>query len=44
MFETIKQFYDKHLWTKKMVGNAVEKGLITSEQYEDITGNKFIQE
>ena len=37
-FETIKDFYDKGLWTAKMVSNAVAKGKITAEEYQIITG------
>ena len=40
MFEKIKRWYPK-LWNKAMVKNAVKKGVITSEQYEEITGEKY---
>ncbi|MBT2723041.1 XkdX family protein [Bacillus sp. ISL-46] len=40
-YERIKRFYDGGLWTKDMVGNAVVKGIITTEQYEDITGEPY---
>ena len=36
MFEKIKMFYDKCLWTAEMVHQAVEKGLITEEEYQEI--------
>ena len=36
-FEKIKRYYDNGFWTKKMVKNAVVKGKITTEEYEDIT-------
>lgn len=37
-FENIKRNYDKGLWNAKMVAMAVVKGVITSEQYKEITG------
>ena len=41
-FEQIKKNYDRKLWNKQMVAKAVEKGIITAEQYEEITGEKFV--
>ena len=38
MFAKIKRWYEKGLWTEAMVRNAVEKGVITAEQFEEITG------
>lgn len=40
-FETIKGYFDKGLWTAAMVKNAVAKGKITAEEYEDITGEVY---
>jgi len=37
-FEIIKQNFDRGLWTSSMVAVAVSKGIITSDQYETITG------
>ena len=37
-FEQIKRFYSLGLWTKAMVRKAMEKGLLTQEQYMEITG------
>lgn len=37
-FEIIKQNFDRGLWTASMVSIAVSKGVITSAQYEEITG------
>ena len=37
-YEQIKRFYDLELWTKAMVKNAVEKGVLTQEQYREIVG------
>jgi len=40
-FEKIKNYYDKGLWTKDMVRNAVVKGKITEAQYKLITGEDY---
>lgn len=40
-FDKVKNYYDKGLWTKEMVHNAVTKGWITQEEYEEITGEPF---
>lgn len=40
-FETIKNNYDKGLWTKALVKMAVKKGVITKEQYTEITGENY---
>lgn len=40
-YERIKRFYDGGLWTAAMVGDAVTKGVITEEQYKEITGEAF---
>lgn len=37
-FATIKNNYDKGLWNIVLVKMAVRKGLITKEQYHEITG------
>lgn len=38
MFELIKKYYDKGLYTKEMVHKFVEKGVITEEEYILIVG------
>lgn len=43
-FEQIKNYYDNHLWGKKAVGHAVEHSQITAEQYEQITGEAYIED
>lgn len=40
-FETIKRNYDRNLWSKAMVKTAVKKGVITPEQYREITGEAY---
>lgn len=41
-FEKIKRYYDNRFWTKKMVKNVVIKGKITAEEYEEITGDPYV--
>lgn len=40
MLEKIKRWYPK-LWSKKMVANAVKKGIITAEQYKEIVRKAY---
>ena len=40
-FETIKNNYDKGLWTKQLVRMAVRKGVITKEQYTEIVNEEY---
>lgn len=40
-FETIKRNYDRKLWNKAMVKMAVRKGIITKDQYTEITGEAY---
>lgn len=40
-FEKVKKYYDKGFWTIDMVRNAVVKGWITEEEFEEITGEKY---
>lgn len=41
MFDKIKKWYDDGLWSKKKVHDAVVKGKITAEEYEEITGEPY---
>lgn len=43
-FEQIKRNYDRGLWNKQMVRICVTKGLITPEQYEEITGEEYVEQ
>lgn len=38
MYERIRGYYDKGLWSATMVRQAVDKGLLTEEQYRQIVG------
>lgn len=37
-FDRIKYYFDAGLWNAQMVKNAVRKGVITEEQYQQIIG------
>lgn len=41
-YEQIKKNFDKKLWNAKMVAVAVKKGVITAEQYKQITGKDYV--
>ena len=40
-FETIKRNFDQGLWNAMMVKMAVRKGVITADQYKEITGQDY---
>ena len=40
-FQTVKKNYDRGLWSIAMVKMAVRKGIITKEQYTEITGKEY---
>lgn len=40
-YDMIKRNYDRGLWNKAMVKTAVKKGVITAEQYKEITGENY---
>lgn len=37
MYEKIKEYYNTGLWSEERVRNMVIKGVITEEEYKDIT-------
>ena len=41
-YERVKYYYDAGLWSKQMVKIAVHKGIITKEQYQEITGDVYV--
>ena len=41
MKEKIAKWYKQRLWTKVMVKNAVKKGILSAQDYEEITGGKY---
>lgn len=40
-FERVKTYYNRGLWTIEQVRNAVIKGWITAEEFEEITGRSY---
>ena len=40
-YELVKNYYDAGLWKKKAVKNAVVKGWITADEFEEITGEVY---
>jgi hypothetical protein len=42
MKNRIEKWYKQGLWTLDMVKNAVAKGVITTDDYEEITGEVYV--
>lgn len=40
-YKRIKYYFKAELWTVEMVKMAVRKGIITKEQFEEITGQEY---
>ena len=40
-YERVKYYYEAGLWSKPMVKMAVKKGVISKEQYQEITGEAY---
>lgn len=40
-YEMVKRNYDRKLWNIAMVKMAVAKGVITAEQFQEITGEEY---
>lgn len=40
-YNLVKGYYDKGLWSKKRVHDAVIKGWITPDEYFEITGEPY---
>lgn len=40
-FDTIKRNFERGLWSRAQVRVAVRKGVITADQYKEITGEKY---
>ena len=43
MFEIIKDYYNKQIYTDANVAVFVKAGKITEEQYEQITGQPYVE-
>ena len=41
MYEKIKEYYDSGLWSEERVRNMVVKGVITEEEFYEITGEFY---
>ena len=41
MYQQIQYWYKTGMWSKEKVRDAVDKGRITKEEYEEITGEAF---
>ncbi len=41
MFEKVKKYYEAGYWEKSRVRKAVEKGKLSEEEYEEITGEEY---
>ena len=41
MYEKIKEYYNTGLWSEVRVRNMVVKGVITEEEFYDITGEFY---
>lgn len=41
MYDKIKDYYDRGLWSKTRVRNMVIKGVITEDEYQLIVGKPF---
>ena len=44
MFEKIKEYYEKGVWSEQRVREAVAKNVITPEQFKAITGKGLLGE
>ena len=40
-YETVKKNFERGLWNVAMVRMAVRKGVITKEQFKEITGKEY---
>ena len=40
-YETVKKNFERGLWNAAMVRVAVKKGVITREQFKEITGKDY---
>ena len=44
MFEKIKKYYEQGLWDEQRVCEAVARGILTPEQFKEITGKGLLGE
>lgn len=43
MFEIVKRYYDKGIYSKDDVKKFVKAGKITAEEYQEITGEQYTE-
>lgn len=43
-FDKVKTYYEKGLWSKHRVHDAVVKNWITADEYREITGEEYSDE
>ncbi|MCD8090087.1 MAG: XkdX family protein [Clostridiales bacterium] len=43
-YSKVKKYYKTGLWDISRVSNAVVKGWITEDEYEEITGEEYAEE
>lgn len=43
LFKIVKRYYDKGIYTKENVATFVKAGKIKTEQYEEITGEVYVE-
>lgn len=41
-YDVVKKYYDLGLWTEAQVRNAVAKGWITADEFQEITGHGLL--
>lgn len=41
MFEKLKKYFNWKIYTKKQIRDYCSKGVITAEQYKEITGEDY---
>ena len=44
MYEKIKKYYEQGLWDEQRVREAVARGILTPEQFKEITGKRLLGE
>lgn len=42
-YEMVKRNFERKLWNARMVAIAVQKGIITAKQYEEITSETYTE-
>ncbi len=42
-YERIKRYYEMGVWSAARVRDAVERGVLSATEYEEITGEKYVE-